>query len=220
MKILFFDTETTGLPKDWKAPASDTDNWPRMIQLAFLVYATNEATGAFEKVAAFNGIIKPEGFEIPEEVSKIHGITQARAIEEGCHLPYVLEDILTALREADIVVGHNIAFDRKILGAEFHRAGLEDALEGKTKSCTMMASTKFCNLPGNRGPKWPKLQELHNKLFGANFEDAHDAAADIAATASCYFELIKIGVMLPPAQEIAKHMENKAARDAREAVNQ
>ncbi len=217
MKILFFDTETTGLPKDWKAPASDVDNWPRMIQIAFLVYVFNEVEtlNEFTRIGGGVEIIRPDGFEIPEEVAKIHGISQARADEVGVPISSILPLLADQIFSADLIVGHNIAFDRKILGAEFHRHGIEDALEGKTKSCTMMNSAKYCALPRN---KWPKLQELHNKLFGAEFEDAHDAAADIAATAKCYMELVVRGVMRNPRVEVETHRANKEAKDAREGL--
>ncbi len=35
---VFFDTETTGLPLNWKAPVTELENWPRLIQLAYIVY--------------------------------------------------------------------------------------------------------------------------------------------------------------------------------------
>lgn len=221
MRLFFFDTETTGLPKDWKAPASDTDNWPRMVQFAFLTFigGGNETPdGEFIPANAGTDIIRPDGFTIPEEVSRIHGVTQERAEQFGVPLKHLLPRIHDEIMAADLIVGHNISFDRKILGAEFHRAGLTDALEGKTTDCTMMGSTKYCNIMSGGRVKWPKLQELHNKLFGADFESAHDAGADIAATALCYFELLKLGVMNQPAHAIEKHLVNKAAKDAREAV--
>lgn len=38
MKYLFIDTETTGLPKEYDAPYTDIDNWPRLVQLAWIVF--------------------------------------------------------------------------------------------------------------------------------------------------------------------------------------
>ena len=187
---LFFDTETTGLPKSWKAPITDTDNWPRLVQLAWLAY---DAEG--NKVAGDNSIVKPEGFEIPEAVAKIHGITTDKALFEGKDLQVVLQIFHSRICQAEILVGHNISFDTNIIGAEFVRLGIPPVTPPRRKVCTMMSSTKFCNLPGPRGPKWPKLQELHNKLFSENFAEAHNAAADIGATARCFFELKRLGVI-------------------------
>lgn len=193
MKLLFFDTETTGLPLDWKQPESNTDNWPRLVQLAYIVTDENDNT-----IVQGDFIIRPDGFSIPEQASNIHGITTDIAIERGMDLSEVLFGFLPLLNEADLVIGHNIVFDKKIVGSEFHRLSLPDSaifLKEKETICTMMKSTKYCSLQGNYGNKWPKLQELHNILFGENFDSAHNAAADIQATRKCYFELKRLGVI-------------------------
>lgn len=187
---LFFDTETTGLPKSWRAPVTDLDNWPRMIQLAYLL--TDDSGN---KLADGNHIIKPVGFTIPEDAAKIHGITTGRALKEGADLMAVLLEFQAALGRAEYLIAHNISFDEKILGAEFLRNKLPDAIPSKKKICTMNSSTAYCAIPGPYGNKWPKLAELHRKLFQADFEGAHNAAADIAATAKCFWELKKLGVI-------------------------
>lgn len=187
---LFFDTETTGLPKNWKAPITDTDNWPRLVQLAWLAY---DAEG--NQVAGENSIIKPVGFDIPEAVAKIHGITTDKAMFEGKPLEVVMALFRERIEQAEILVGHNISFDTNIIGAEFVRLGIPPVTPPRRKICTMMSSTRYCALPGRCGPKWPKLQELHNKLFSENFAEAHNAAADIGATARCFFELKRLGVI-------------------------
>lgn len=187
---LFFDTETTGLPKSYGAPITDTDNWPRLVQLAWLAY---DAAG--NKVAGENHIVKPQGFEIPEQAAKIHGITTEKAMFEGKDLQVVLQIFHSRLSQAEILVGHNISFDTNIVGAEFLRLNIPPVTPPRRKICTMMSSTKFCSLPGPRGPKWPKLQELHRKLFSEDFAEAHNAAADIDATARCFFELKRMGVI-------------------------
>ncbi|OGR44525.1 MAG: DNA polymerase III subunit epsilon [Elusimicrobia bacterium GWA2_61_42] len=187
---LFFDTETTGLPKNWKAPVTDLANWPRMIQLAWLL-----ADAEGKKLAGGEFIIKPEGFTIPEEAARIHGITTERALREGRDLLPVLKEFHEALGRADCVVAHNISFDEKIMGAEFLRNGLPDTLPAKTRVCTMHSSTQYCAIPGPYGLKWPKLEELHRKLFQTGFEAAHNAAADVAATIKCFWELKRLGVI-------------------------
>lgn len=187
---LFFDTETTGLPKNYKAPASDLPNWPRVIQIAWLIAddAGNEIKGA-------EYIIKPDGFSIPQEASRIHGITTERALKEGVSLKPVLDEIAIDIAHAAVLLAHNIQFDEKVLGAEFLRTGATNHLDGKKRSCTMQASTAYCQIPGPYGNKWPKLQELHEKLFHKGFDDAHNALADVRACAKCYFELKRLGVM-------------------------
>ena len=186
----FFDTETTGLPKNYKAPVTDLKNWPRLIQIAWLV---TDDSGNELKCAEY--IIKPNGFTIPPEAAKIHGITQERAMSEGVGLVPVLQEVAGDIEKAAVLLAHNISFDEKILGAEFLRAGWINHLDGKPRKCTMQASTAHCAIPGPYGNKWPKLQELHGKLFATGFEGAHNALADVRACSKCYFELRRIGVM-------------------------
>ena len=185
---LFFDTETTGLPRNWKALVTDLNNWPRLVQLAYLLFDR-----AGNKLSGGDFIIKPEGFVIPADVARIHGISHQRALDEGHLISAVLQDFLQLTEEAEVLVAHNMSFDEKIVGAEFLRAGLRNPLPFKRKICTMESTTSFCALPGPYGYKWPKLSELHYKLFRTGFEEAHNAAVDINATAKCFWELKRLG---------------------------
>ncbi|MDD5569305.1 MAG: 3'-5' exonuclease [Candidatus Pacebacteria bacterium] len=187
---LFFDTETTGLPRNWNAQLEELDNWPRMVQLAWVLCDQNG-----NKISEKNRIIKPEGFVIPREAAKLHGITTARARKEGIFLEDALIEFKDTIGQADYLVAHNISFDEKIVGAEFLRKDMANALEPKNKICTMEKSTNFCAIESSRGYKWPKLSELYFQLFGLSFEDAHDAAADINATTECFWELKRLGVI-------------------------
>ena len=108
---LFFDTETTGLPLNWKAPVTDLINWPRMIQIAWILC---DADG--NRIESDDFIIKPENFEIPLEVTKKHGITTEQAINEGEDLEKVLIAFNKLVEQADYIVAHNISFDEKIVG--------------------------------------------------------------------------------------------------------
>ena len=183
---LFFDTETTGLPKNWKAPVTDLNNWPRLVQIAFLVYNDNGI-----KISEHNYIIKPNGFEIPAEAAKIHRITTEKANNEGVALVEVLQEFYDLANSANSLVAHNMAFDEKIVGAEFLRNGMKDLFNAKQKICTMQGTTDFCAIRNAYGYKWPKLSELHYKLFREGFDEAHDASVDINATAKCFWELRK-----------------------------
>ncbi|MBI4347991.1 MAG: 3'-5' exonuclease [Elusimicrobia bacterium] len=187
---LFFDTETTGVPKNYRAPAADTRNWPRMVQLAWLL-----TDGAGKALHQGEFIIKPDGFTIPAEAAKIHGITTERALAEGVELSQAVEAILADLGRATELIAHNVEFDEKILGAELIRLGLPNHVETKLRRCTMRSATDFCAIPGPYGFKWPKLQELHQKLFRESFDGAHDALVDVKACARCYFELVRLGIL-------------------------
>ncbi|RLD46176.1 MAG: 3'-5' exonuclease [Bacteroidetes bacterium] len=187
---LFFDTETTGLPKNYKAPASDIDNWPRMIQIGWIL-----SNDKGERIDSAEFIIKPDGFSIPSSASNIHGITTQRAVKEGVPLDDVLNKFNEIVDDASVIIAHNISFDEKIIGAEFIRRNIASSFDAKPKYCTMLNSTDFCKIPGYYGFKWPKLSELHIKLFGEDFEGAHNAFADIEATERCYFEMKKRGII-------------------------
>ncbi|MHB1107675.1 MAG: 3'-5' exonuclease [Lutibacter sp.] len=187
---LFFDTETTGLPKNWKAPVTDLNNWPRMIQIAWIL-----CDNLGKRIEADSFIIKPENFIIPVEAFKVHGISTERAIIEGEQLFKVLTKFNELIELSNFIVAHNVSFDEKILGAEFLRKGIRSNFNIKRKLCTMQSSTNYCKLRGYYGYKWPKLSELHIKLFGEDFEDAHDASIDIIATEKCFWEMKKRGLI-------------------------
>ena len=190
-KYLFFDTETTGIPKDYKAPCTNTDNWPRLIQLGWLL---TDAEGRI--LSEGNHIVRPDGFEIPKAASDVHGITTDFALENGKPLLDVIFAFGADLNQAECVIGHNLDYDLHIVGAEYVRLGYDSRIMfARPTLCTMQATIQFCNIPGRFGPKWPKLMELYTKLFGQEFDGAHDAMADIVATKECFFELIRRGVV-------------------------
>ena len=187
---LFFDTETTGLPRNYKAPATDVNNWPRLVQIAWILTDKNG-----KRIETDNFIIKPENFTIPVEASNVHGITTEQAMREGVDLTKVLKQFNSLVDEAQYIVAHNISFDEKIIRAEFYRKNIKTNFKQKAQICTMLASTDYCKIRGQYGYKWPRLSELHYKLFGEDFEGAHDAFADIDATERCFWEMKKIGLI-------------------------
>lgn len=189
MKLGFGDTETTGLPKSWKEPVENVENWPRVIEFGG-IFLKGEAS-AYEEFT-LECLIKPIGFEIPPEATAIHGITTEKAMEEGIDPADAFKGIHAGLEMADFVCGHNISFDMKVLNAEFIRLGLPKIQ--KPQICTMMKGR------GYAGGKWPKLGELYMALFGRQFEEAHRAGADIRATVECFHEMVVRGdiVIAPP----------------------
>ncbi len=192
---LIFDTETTGIPHNKTAPITDLDNWPRVVQLAWQLH---DAKGKL--VSRQNLIIQPDGFDIPYKAEQVHGISTRRAQEEGHPLSEVLDLFIADLAQSPLLVGHNIEFDISILGAELIRQQLDvDSFLKLTKVDTGIASTEFCQLAGGLGGrlKMPRLVELHEKLFGKDFGDAHDASYDVAATARCFFGLIEKKIISP-----------------------
>jgi len=187
---LIFDTETTGLPKRWNAPVTDTDNWPRCIQIAWQLH---DAMGNLLDHQDY--LVAPDGFDVPFEAEQIHGISTALAQDQGLPLLEVLERFTKALEKCHFVVGQNVGFDLNIMGAEFHRAGLENLLTQKPvlDTCTEQTAS-MCEIPGGRGGKFklPTLTELHQHLFGEPFGEAHNATADVEATSRCFLELLRL----------------------------
>lgn len=191
--ILFVDTETSGKPKKYKAPVSDLDNWPRLVQLGWIVAYENGTPAGSGEV-----IIRPEGFVIPEDATAVHGISQAKAMEDGIPLHQTMIWFASIIRRCDLVVAHNVEFDANILGAEFLRTIKENPLEGKNMLCTMLAGEEFCKLPnrnGKAGYKWPKLSELYFALTGQEMGEAHTALQDTKNAAFCYFEMKSRGII-------------------------
>lgn len=190
---LFFDTETTGLPKNWKASITDTDNWPRVTQLAWQVYDENG-----KLIREVCSLIKPDGWEIPKEDFFIeNNMSTERCEKEGVRLIDILEDFVEQVDNSDYLIAHNMNFDEKVIGCEMVRMKLSFREEPK-KLCTMQESTNYCKMkPFRYGTyKWPSLLELHEKLFDEGFDGAHDALADVKACAKSFFELKKRKIML------------------------
>jgi DNA polymerase III subunit epsilon len=188
---LFFDTETTGLPKNWKAPVTDTKNWPRITQLAWQVY---DDTGKLVRERC--ELIKPDGWTIPDEkFFRDNNMSTERCEKEGVDLLPLLKSFIEQAGSADYLIAHNMSFDEKIIECEMVRAKLE-YIDKPNKLCTMKESTDYCKIYKWGKYKWPTLSELHVKLFKEDFDGAHDALADVKACAKSFFELKKRKVML------------------------
>jgi len=188
---LIFDTETTGLPKRWNAPITDTDNWPRCIQIAWQLH--DEMGNCIDHQ---DYLVQPEGFNIPYDAEKIHGISTELAQEQGVPLSEVLEKFNDALSKTKFVVGQNVKFDLNIMGAEFVREDVANQLQELPvlDTCTERTAS-LCQIPGGRYGKFklPTLTELHQFLFNKPFSEAHNATADVEATTRCFFELLRLG---------------------------
>jgi len=196
MNIFFLDCETTGVPIDYKASYTDVDNWPRVISLAWILARQNSTV-----ISEQHKLIKPDGWQMPTDPFwSNNGFTQERSLAHGYRIRDVLTEMMEDLREATVLVAHNINFDHRIVWAELIRAGMEPR-SGMHKICTMIKGTSLCQIPGVRyGYKWPKLEELYEFLFQKPMEGAHNAKTDVTATKDCFFEMLKRNAVQLPAE--------------------
>jgi DNA polymerase III epsilon subunit-like protein len=197
MKILFFDTETSNFIKK-ELPADHPDQaWCVQIG-AILSYGT-------KNLVQMNLIIESMGRSMNYYAQQVHGISTERADEEGVPEVIAAEQFGLMLRQADLIVCHNADFDWKYVEQIMERN--LDKVSDEARSafyleipsvCTMKtkAVVNYVGAVNKNGKiKWPKLVELHEKLFDVGFEDAHDAFADITATKNCFIELINKGII-------------------------
>lgn len=211
MKILAYDTETTGLP-DWNQP-SVSPQQPHLVEIAALLF-----DGTTE-VDRFHVIVRPDGWTIPDEVAQIHGITTERAMDEGISEAAAVWHFMRLHARADMRVAHNESFDARIMRIALKRYGddanglemlsqdqrdaIADAFKAGPAYCTsnkakplmklpptekMLASPRFRN-----SYKQPNLQEAHQHFLGETFDGAHGALADAEACARVYFALNTAG---------------------------
>lgn len=193
--LLAFDTETTGLP-DFRSP-SDAQHQPHLVQLAMILLDDDLVERASVSV-----IVKPEGWEIPDEVAKIHGITTEIATAVGIS-EKIVTDLYVSLMYSDqpkVAVAHNVDFDLRIMRIAMLRAGYDKAWQEAnplTSYCTMKTATPIVNLPptdkmlaaGFNKPKAPRLSECIQHFFGEELVGAHDALVDVRACVRVYRHL-------------------------------
>ena len=186
--FLFFHLNPIGKPKRWNESATNTFNWPRMVQIAWQLY------DKYGKLLEANDyIILPEGWEIPYQSERFHGISTERAKEEGTDLEEVLRAFALVIHKSKYIIAHNLNLDLNVVRAEFYRKNISNTIAQTEQFSLMSESTYFCKLPGKGGRfKWPTIQELHSKLFGTRFEDGGNSKVVVQAIANCFFQLVKM----------------------------
>jgi len=193
MYVLTFDTETTGLPKSRNASIEDSSQWPYIVQLTFMLY--NTETRKMEMLE--DDIIKMEnGVEIPKESSEIHKITPEISENQGIHIKDAIIKFTVAIEKANILVAHNIEFDKKIIQAECHRLGYQNVFNERNYIYydTMLFGTHITKLTrvtkyNKLVSKYPKLIELHEKLFESQPKNLHNSLVDVFACFRCFYKM-------------------------------
>lgn len=189
---LFFDTETTGLI-DYKKELSDPSQ-PRITQLAALL--TDEDGNEIDRMCEY---VRPDGWEVPPEITALNGTTTEKLEELGLPMPQVLGMFDALKQQCTHRVGHNVSFDKQMLRREAFAYDLPHDSSGKESLCTMKMAKGIIALPasqkmneaGMRGSKPPKLQEAYQYFFGKTFDKAHDAMADVIACKEVFFAIKK-----------------------------
>lgn len=192
--VLFFDTETTGIPDRSAKWDADYMQYPRIVQIAWIFGDKQESH-----------IIRPDGWEIPSDVTDIHGITTEYARENGEPFVFVMDRFIAFAQNAGLLCGHNIHFDTGIikanilreLGWEYYDAyDVEAALFKGKRIDTMRPSMKWVDARTSAGRlKFPNLGELYARCFPGEDFPAHDALADSKAVARCLPVLLKRGIV-------------------------
>lgn len=185
MRVLCFDTETTGLPI---RKQNGEKEFPYIVQISWMIYDTDEGYIP----TRYDTIISlPKEVEIHEKSISIHGITKQKSNRYGIPIEIALEHFIDDMKTVNKVVAHNISFDRSMIQAECKRHDIEDPFQHiplHRQECTMRSNITFCDLPKR---KFPKLIELHEKLFPddhllLNHDALHDSFADVMLTLRCY----------------------------------
>lgn len=177
MIALFFDTETTGFTGS------------RIVQLGAILQDTDTK----RTLAEFNGMVQTGGVPIPEEVVKIHGISNELADAHGFEKDFVDRAFARMIECADVLVAHNIDFDLNIVT---NNLPISDGLITTIQQyCTMLNSMNLVAIPKSHGGgnKWPRLMEAYKYFFNEEFDGAHDAMADVRACRDVYFKLNELG---------------------------
>ncbi len=184
--VLFVDTETSGLPKDWKKPYSASGVWPSILQIAWIIY-TREG----KPIKTENHFIHDPTYQISPSSEKIHGITREFLEEHGERRKKVMRLLFKDLQQyRPLVVGYFMKLDFHMLSAGFYRSGLTNPLKKLPTFCLMKVTAPYCRVPSRQ---YLRLDELYLYLFHRPLQHHHDAMADAQATAQCFFTLEKKG---------------------------
>lgn len=188
MRLLPFDTETTGLP-DWKQP-SDAEHQPHIVQLA--AHVVDEDTRKI--IQTLDVIVKPEGWTIPSETIEVHGITNEMAMDVGVPEKLALEMFLEIWRSCGMRIAHNTTFDNRIIRIGTKRYfddDVVDAWKAGEYQCTGLLSKPIMQMEpqGKYGYKMPKLVEAYQYFCGKELENAHTAIADVNACLDVYWAI-------------------------------
>ena len=189
MNYLIYDISAHRKISNWKAPFTDTFNWPRILHISWILLDDQ-----FKPLVDFNAYAEHPGFKVNEQMLELGHIEAEEYFENTSPVKDVMEHFAKVIEKTDVSFSFNQAYNENIAGAEFLRTGVKHDLFKKENFCLMRESTFFCALPGKGGKmKWPTLNELHAILFNQKYSPSGNARADVIAAARCFIKLMKLG---------------------------
>lgn len=213
MKLLVFDTETTGLPpRNLKKTGKWWEKYPHIVQLSWILYDVEQ-----NKILTMgDDIIKMEnGIIIPQESINVHRITNEMSREKGIPIIQALIQFNEAFKSCDYLIAHNLDFDKDVMLAEMYRNNVVPIfnLVNKPEVCSMKSNIDFCKIErknryGKIYYKWPRLEELHSILFNETPKDLHNAINDVLICLRCIVY-----------QTFQKDIRKESHRDVKKMLN-
>ena len=203
MRVLIFDTETTGLPKSKILDGGNLHLWPYVVQFSYVILDTISN----EIIKVKDNIVKiPSNIIIPEESFKIHGITSEMTQHTGVSIELIMDEFFADILNIELMVAHNLNFDLNMIKCELLRlikdndnmtkynSYFYEIINCKKLYCTMQESIDICNIEakfknGNKYIKFPKLVELYEKLFKITPAKLHNSLNDVAVCIRCFMKL-------------------------------
>lgn len=205
LRLLLLDTETNGLPRNRYAPISLAGNWPAILQLSWAIYELapdGRSLHAGEKRDI--GLALDPSVAWDAGAAAIHGISEAEA-RRGTAPLRAFTELAGALRRVNVVVAHNLSFDKPVIRAAAWAVGLKDLWPGPAEIqefCTMEATRGILRIPLPSAPtsgrfKAPRLNELYTWLYGHVYDMSgavlHTAASDTHCLEQCLKGLLRRG---------------------------
>ncbi len=184
--LLFLDTETSGLPKKWNRKYTDSDNWPHVLQVAWIIFDEE-----MKEIKRSSKYIYEPFIPVSPAAEQIHGLTAAFLMRHGEKKKEVLRKLSHDIKKfKPEIIGHFLSFDLQVLCAEYFRCQLPIPFQGHDFFCTLLHSKKYVQNPHMVHLPLPYLYEA---LFSETPQDIHNAEKDAEITASCFFEMRRRG---------------------------
>lgn len=178
MIALIFDTETTGFP--------NASNPPEIVQIGAILQEFPS-----KRVLGELNLICKTSAPIPQACIDIHNITDELSQTIGID-PRIADNMFGLLAaKADLLVAHNMDFDAAIIDGAWEVS--RNIVKSKQQFCTMRECRIFPDIPRKHAGRteFAKLSDCYRYFYGEDFENAHDAMADVRACRDVYLGIVR-----------------------------